>query len=146
MRHLDPIIEITALAMLDAGRDLALRSRIAAQLVDNNHPRHVLQTAQQLAEEALGCPGIASALHEDVEHTPILIDRAPEVMQLAPDAEKDLIYMPFITGMGTAPLELVGKQPAETQALLADALVANHDAAGGQDQFDLTQAEAEAVI
>src|SRR3954451_5303746 len=52
----------------------------------------------------------------------------------------------LIAGTGTAPLELVGKQPAETQAPLTDALVADHDAASGQDQLDITQAEAEAVI
>jgi hypothetical protein len=91
VRHLDPIVEITALAILDAWQDLAFRSRIAAQLVGDDYPQHVLQTTQQLAEEALGRAGIASALHEDVEHTPFLIDRAPEVMQLAPDADEDLI-------------------------------------------------------
>src|SRR3954452_23545236 len=132
--------------MLDAGQDLAFRSPIAAQLIGDDYPRHVLQTAQQLAEEALGRAGIASALHKDVEHAPFLIDRAPEVMQLAPDADEDLIHVPFIAGTGTAPLELVGEQPAETQAPLADALIANHDATGGQDQLVITQAEAEAVI
>ena len=63
-----------------------------------------------------------------------------------PGSDEDLVHAPLITGTGTAPLEFVGEQPAETQASLADALVADYDAAGGQDQLDITQAEAEAVI
>src|SRR3954462_9615544 len=35
------------------------------------------------------------------------------VMQLAPDADEDLIHVPLIARTGTAPLELVGEQPAE---------------------------------
>src|SRR3954471_23664954 len=132
--------------MLDAGQDLAFRSRVATQLVGDDHPRHILQTAQQLAEEALGRAGIASALYQDIEHASFLIDGAPKVMQLAPGPDEDLIHVPLIARTGTAPLEPVGEQPAETQAPLADALVADYDAAGGQDQLDITQAEAEAVI
>src|SRR4051794_2743886 len=115
-----------------------IRASLGASSSLNPRTRRVI--AQQLAEEALGRAGIASALHQDIGHTPFLIDRAPKVMQLAPDANKDLIHVPFITGPGTAPLELVGEQPAETQAPLADALVTDHDAAGGQDQLDITQA------
>ena len=39
-------------------------------------------------------------------------------------------------------VEFVGEQPAEAQAPLADALVADRDH-GRQDQFDVTQAEVE---
>ena len=76
--------------MLDAEQDLAFRSSVTAQLVGDDHLRRALQTAQQLAEEALDRVGIAPALHGDVEHAPFLIDRAPEVMQLAPDTDEDL--------------------------------------------------------
>ena len=58
--------------MLGMGQDLALRGGVALELVGDNHPRRILQAAQQLAEEALGGVGIAPALHEDVEHVAVL--------------------------------------------------------------------------
>src|SRR5689334_14514663 len=54
--------------------------------------------------------------------------------------------MPLVTGLRSAALQGRGEYPAEAQAPLADALVADHDAALGQDQFDIAQAQAEAVI
>src|SRR4051794_28801617 len=86
VRYLGPVVDIAALAMLDAGQDVALCGAVAAQLVGHDHPRNVLQAAQQLAEEPLGSPGIAPALHEDVEHVAMLVHSPPEIMQLAPDA------------------------------------------------------------
>ena len=73
VRDLGPVVEVAALPTFDAGQDLALRRAVAAQLVGGDHPGHVFQTAQQLAEEPLGRPGIASALHEDVEHVAVLV-------------------------------------------------------------------------
>ncbi len=81
--------------MLNAGQDLALRRAVAPQLVRHDHPGHVLQTAQELAEEPLGRPGIAPALHENVEHMAVLIHGAPEVMQLAPNSDEHLVQVPL---------------------------------------------------
>ena len=54
--------------------------------------------------------------------------------------------MPLVARLGPSSLQRVGEQPAEAQAPLADALVGHHHAAGGQDGFDVAQAQAEAVI
>ena len=53
--------------------------------------------------------------------------------------------MPLVARPGPSPLQLVGELPAEAQAPLADCLVADHDAACGQDRLDIAQAQAEAV-
>ena len=45
-----------------------------------------------------------------------------------------------------APFQRVCEQPAETQAPITDALVADHHATGSQDRLHATQAEAEAVL
>jgi hypothetical protein len=76
----------------------------------------------------------------------MLIDRAPEVMQLAPDADEHLVHVPLIARTGPAALQFVGEHPTEAQAPIADAFVADHDAAGGEDQLNVAQAQAEAVI
>jgi len=76
----------------------------------------------------------------------VLIDGPPEVMQLAADADEHFVQVPLVARLGPAPLQGVGEQPAEAQAPLADALVADHDPARDQDQLDVAQAQAEAVI
>ena len=68
---------------------------------------------------------------------PILVDRTPKIMLFAPDADEDLVEVLLVTRYGTASLQRVGEQPAEAQSPLADALVADDHAAGGQDQLDV---------
>ena len=89
MRVLGPIVQISALSVLNAGKQLTLSDAIAPQLVGHNHPRHILQTLQQPLEEALRGVGIAPGLNEDVEHNAILIDGAPEIMLHALDADEE---------------------------------------------------------
>lgn len=52
MRILDPIIEVSALSVLDTGKQLTLSNAIALQLVGHDHPRLILQTRQQSFEES----------------------------------------------------------------------------------------------
>jgi hypothetical protein len=47
-------------------------------------------------------------LHEDVERDAVLVDRAPEIMLLAVDPEKDLIQVPDVAWPGPPPAQLVG--------------------------------------
>src|SRR3954452_7182672 len=84
VRALRPVVQVAALAVLDTGQDLPLGRAIAAQLVGHDHTRDVLQPLQQLLEEAPGRLGVAPALHQDVEHGAVLVDRPPEVVDLAP--------------------------------------------------------------
>jgi hypothetical protein len=67
MRVLGAVVEIAALAMLDAGQDRLLGGAITLELVGHDDTRHILQVFQQLAEKALGCFGIAAALNQDVQ-------------------------------------------------------------------------------
>lgn len=80
MRVLSSIIQISALPVLDARKQLTLRDTIASQLVGHNHPRLILQTLQQPSEEALRGNGIAAGLNQDVEHDAVLVDGAPEIV------------------------------------------------------------------
>jgi hypothetical protein len=144
MRHFSAVLEVSALTM--TGQDLPLGSSVALQFIGDDYSRGIPQPTQQLAEEALGSFGIAPALHKDVEHLAILIDSQPEIMLLAADADKHLIEEPFVARPWAAAPQCVGEHPAEPQAPVTDAFVADDDAAGGQDQFDVTQAEVEAVI
>jgi hypothetical protein len=65
---------------------------------------------------------------------------------LAADADEGLVQVPLVARPGSALLERVGEGATEAQAPGADALVAHQDATFGQDQLDLAQAQAEAVV
>ena len=72
MRILRAIIEIAALPMLDIRQQLSLCHAVASQLVGDQDARYILQTLQQPSEEAPRRPGVAAALHQDIEHDAML--------------------------------------------------------------------------
>jgi hypothetical protein len=124
--------------MLDALEDFTLGGPIGSELICHDHLGHVAQTFQHLTKEALVRFLITAALHQNVEHTPVLINRSPEVVQLASHADENLVQKPFVPGFRPAPLKGLGVGPSEAQAPLADGLLADHDASCRQDQFDLS--------
>ena len=77
MRVLTPVIEIAALAVLDAREDLALRGAVAFEFIGDEHPWDVQQTLEELAEEFLCRLLVASTLYEDIQDVIVLIHRAP---------------------------------------------------------------------
>ena len=67
-------------------------------------------------------------------------------MHHAPDANEHLIKMPGIAGLRSAPSQPSGKVSTELQAPMPNALMGHHDAAFGEDQFDVPQAETEDMV
>ncbi len=86
---LRPVVEAFVLPVLHAGHDLALGRGVAAQLVGDQHTRRSPLLLQELAEQALGGLLVAPALDEDIENKALLVDRAPEPVLLAGDAEDE---------------------------------------------------------
>ena len=82
----------------------------------------------------------------NIERVSVLINRSPEVVQFAADADEHLIQKPLVTGLRPPPSEALGVGASEAQTPLADGLVADHDPARCEDQLDLSQAQVEAVI
>src|SRR5690348_5030030 len=146
MRHLSAIVQIAALAGLDPRQDLAFGGGVALELVCDDHPRNIPQALQQLAEEPRGRGCVAPALDQNVEDISVLVDRAPQIVLLAADPDEHLVHVPLVSGLWPAPLQRIGEDPAEAQAPLADALVADDDPTRRQDQLNISQAQAEAVI
>src|SRR4051812_21835300 len=64
--------------VLDRGHHLALCRAVAGQLICDHHTRGPHLPLQQLPEQALGGPFVPSALDQDVEHAPVLIDGPPQ--------------------------------------------------------------------
>lgn len=71
---------------------------------------------QQLARESLGGGlRITPALHENVEHDPVLIDGAPEPVCYTGNLDDDLIPVPLVARTRQPAPDLIGRRLAELQ-------------------------------
>jgi hypothetical protein len=64
----------------------------------------------------------------------------------ATDADEHLVHMPGVTRTWPPPPELASKVSSEPDTPLADTLVGHPDPPLGQDQFDVTQTQAEHMV
>src|ERR1700739_2176368 len=125
---------------------MTLSDAVASQLVCHDHPRHILQTLQQLSEKAPGSFGITPGLNEDVEHDAILIHSTPEIVLHTLDPDEGLVEVPFIPRPWPAAAQAVGKGLAEFLAPAPHGLIGDDNAPLGQKQLDIPQAEAEYMV
>jgi hypothetical protein len=97
---ISPIVQVAALTVFDIRQDLALRHPITLQFVSYEDTRHILQALQQPFEKAFCRVGITPSLRKYVEHDAVLINGAPEILQLAQDPDEDLVQVPLSPGFG----------------------------------------------
>jgi hypothetical protein len=98
MGILGSIVETFMLSMLDLAQKFLLCCPIARQFIRDQHAWEVLTAFQQFTKELLRCRFSPSALNQNVQHMPILVDRSPKIVQPAIDFEEHLIKMPFVSG------------------------------------------------
>ncbi len=77
VRILRPVVEALVPAVLHRGHHLALRRAVAGQLVRDHGAGWPPLALQELAQQALGGPLVASTLDQHIQHHPALVDRAP---------------------------------------------------------------------
>src|SRR4030095_15099167 len=89
---------------------------------------------------------VAAALHQDIEHSPVLIHRPPEIVPFAVDRQEDLIQMPLVTGSGTPAAKLIRILLPKLAAPLADGFVHHTDRMRKEQLFHIPVAKAEPVV
>src|SRR5262249_46382765 len=85
-----PVVQIAMLTVFHPREHLALGGAVALELIGDEHPRHVGQALEQLAEELLCGRLVAPALDQDIKDVSILIYGPPEIAPCAFDAQKHL--------------------------------------------------------
>jgi hypothetical protein len=142
MGVLGSIVEALVGSMLDAGHDFSFGGVIGSELVGNYDAWRTALALQQLAHQEFGCLGIATALHQNLQHKPVLIDGAPQPMFLASDRDDDLVEMPFIAELAArTSTNLVGEGASEFFCPQPDRLMRNDDPSRCQHVLDHPQAE-----
>jgi hypothetical protein len=89
---------------------------------------------------------VANKRSQDVEHVPILIRRAPQVMTLAADGQTHLVQVPLIAWPGPAVSKLIGIRLTKLAAPLANRFIGDRDPTRKEQLFDIPVAEAESVV
>jgi hypothetical protein len=146
LRVLGPIVEAFVLPMRDAAQDVLFGCSVTRQCIGNDDPWDILTPFEELPKELLGGILISSALDENIQHIAVLINRPPQVMELAIDFEEDFIKMPFVTGLRPASAQHSGIRLTEFPAPLTNRLVRKNEPARSQEFFHITIAEAEPVV
>ncbi len=85
-------------------------------------------------------------LEQDVDHVAVLVDGAPEIVLPTPDSHKEFIHVPRIAQPTLLPLEGAGVLGTELPTPLSDGFVGDHNPPLCQEIFDITEAQAEAVV
>jgi hypothetical protein len=127
MRVFGPIVEPFMLSMLHTTQDCPLGCRIARELIGNEHTRNILTPFEQFAKKLLGRLPVPPALHQDIQHMPLLINCTPEVVKFAVDFEKYLIEMPLVAGLWSAASQLIGRVLPESMTPLTDCLIGEYN-------------------
>jgi hypothetical protein len=97
---------------------------------------------QQPPQEPEGGLPIAPRLDQEIEHLAFVVDRAPEIMDPAPDADKDLVEMPARGARASLP-DPHGIDAPEFEHPLADGFVGHVDTPLGEQVLDVALAERE---
>ena len=79
MGILGTIVQALVLTMLDTRHDFLLGRLVASQLVRDQHTWDVGAAFEQFTKEFLRRSLVPTALHQDIEHIPMLINSPPEV-------------------------------------------------------------------
>ena len=125
---------------------LALRGRIASQLVGDEPTRHPALPFQELAKESFGGFPITARLDEDVDDVTVLVDRTPELLPPPLDRDEDLVQMPRIAQATLSALQSTSVLRPELDAPQTDGFIGNGDAPLGEHLFYVSEAHAESMV
>src|SRR5215469_2815706 len=89
---------------------------------------------------------IAARLHQNIDNVAILVDGAPEILQLAVDSKEDLVQMPVVAEPALSSLQLADIICAELLTPPPNRFIGYGDAPFRQKILDIPEAEAETMV
>ena len=100
---------------------------VASQLVGHETARRLSLTLQEHPKESPRRPPVPTGLNEDVDHVPVLGNRAPEILALTVDRHEDFVQEPCVSESTLSSLQPPSVVGAELPAPLPNGLV-RHEA------------------
>ena len=133
-------IAIARLPRGHARQNLALSGPVALQFIGNEHPRHVRQSLEQCAEASLRGLLVPAALHQAIQHVPVLIDRPPQIVTFSLDSEKHFVHLPRVTRPRAAATELIRILLSEFATPFPDCFIGHEHVTFTQELFHIAEA------
>jgi len=146
MRSLHSIVSVTLGRVSHVAEAGSHRGRVASQSVSNDPQRLSSLSAQKSAEEPFCGASITPRLHQDVDYVAILVDRPPEILQVAVDSKEDLVQMPVVAEPALSSLQFANTVCAKLLTPQPDRFIRYDDAALRQKILDVSEAEAETMV
>ena len=140
------VIEVPVLAGLHPRPHLRLRGRVAFERGGDEHPRHVGQALQPLAENLLRRLLVSTVVDQKIQDMAILSDGPPAGVPGPIARQQHLVQVPRSAGSGTPAPELMGIGLPELQAPLPDGFLGHANPPGEQEFFHIPVAQAAAEI
>jgi hypothetical protein len=137
MRSLHAIVGITLGRVSHVAEAGSHRGRIASQSVGDHAQRLSSLPAHKSAEEPLCGASTTPRLHQDVDYVAVLIDRPPEILQLAVDSQEDLVQMLVVAESALSSLQFADIICAELLTPQPNRFTGYEDAASCQKIFDV---------
>jgi hypothetical protein len=140
------VVEVPVLAGLHPRQHLLRRGPVAFERVGDEHPRHVGQALQPLADKLLRRLRVSTVVDQHIQDMAILSDGPPAGVPGPMDRQKHLVQVPRIAGSGTPAPEWMGIGWPELQAPLPEGVLGPVNPPGAQAFCHLPVAQAEAAI
>lgn len=107
---------------------------------------HVSLPLQKVPQELKGRRPVATRLDDGIEDFTLVVDCAPEIVELTPDPNEDFVQMPPIRRPRTSPADLAGVGATELKRPTAHLLGRDIDAAFGEQVLIIAIAQREPEI
>ncbi len=116
------------------------------ELVRGDALRRKALLLQQLSQQSPRRSSTASALDQEVEHLPLIVDSPPQPVFSATDLDGHFVEMPACVRARTAVAKIASDQPAKLQKPAPDRLVRDVDATLGQQFLNIATRQREPGI
>ena len=137
---LGAVIKRAVLTGLHPREALPLCRTVAFQLIGDEPPWDILTPFEELTENLLRGRLLPSALHQTIEHGPVLLHGSPEIGALLGASDAHVIQRPLLTRSRPPAPQLSGIRLAEFPTLLANRFVGDEDTADEQEFVPITMA------
>src|SRR6266700_454974 len=97
-------------------------------------------------QETLGGYLIAPFLDQDVQDDAVLVNGSPQPAAFAADLQGHFVQMPLVTGSRSSSTQPCSESRTELGAPLTDRLMADNDAALGEQILNVAEAEVETKV
>ena len=137
MRRLHSIIGVTLGRVSHVAETGSDRGRAASQSVSDDLQRLSSLLAQKSTEEPFCSASITPRLHQDVDYVAVLIDRAPQILQVAVDSKEYFVQMPVVAQPALSSLQFADIICAELLTPQPNRFIGYEDASLRQKILDV---------